>query len=97
MIRRYAALYITALTIPVLLGLTVWQSNRYRDLQKEVNRLEETQADQVEGNKRLIAGIAALSSPERIEYIAVNELGLHKIEPEKVLQIRVEGWKGHDL
>jgi cell division protein FtsL len=97
MIRRYVVLYLTALTIPLLLGLTVWQSNRFGDLQKEVHRLEETQADRVEGNKRLIAAIAALSSPERIEHIARNELALRKIRPENVLQVKIEGGKGHDL
>ena len=94
---RYLLLYAAALTIPLFLGLDVWQSNRYAALKREISRLEEAQAEGVEGNKRLIAEIAALSSPERIEHIARNELGLRKIEPEKVLQIRIEGGKGHDL
>jgi cell division protein FtsL len=95
--RRYLFLYFTALTIPLFLGLNVWQSNRYAELKQEVSRLEEAQAEAVAGNKRLIAAIAALSSPERIEHIAQTELGLRKIRPEEVLQIRIEGGKGHDL
>jgi cell division protein FtsL len=95
--KRYQVLYMAALTIPLFLGLAVWQSNRYVELKQEVNRLEESQADWVESNKRLIAGIAVLSSPERIEHIARNELELHKIRPENVLQIRIEGGKGRDL
>jgi cell division protein FtsL len=94
---KYFALYFMALTIPLFLGLNIWQSNRYADLKKEVIRLEEAQADWVEGNKRLIAAIAELSSPDRIEYIAQNEMGLRKIQPEKVLQVKIEGGKGHDL
>jgi cell division protein FtsL len=51
----------------------------------------------MEANKRLITGIAVLSSPQRIEHIAVNDLNLKKIRPEDVLQIIIEGGKGHDL
>ena len=94
---RYFVLYFVALTIPLFLGLKVWQSNRYADLKKEISRLEEVQADSVEHNKRLIADIAELSASERIEYIAKNELGLGKIQPEHVLQVKIEGGKGHDL
>ncbi|GHV94135.1 hypothetical protein AGMMS50293_04550 [Spirochaetia bacterium] len=95
--RRYFFLYFAVITIPLFLGLTVWQSNRYSGLKEELGRLEEAQADWVESNKRLIAGIAVLSSPERIEHIAEKDLGLHKIRPEDVLQVRIEGGKGHGL
>jgi cell division protein FtsL len=95
--RRYFYLYFIALTIPLFLGLNVWQSNRYANLKQEINRLEQAQADWVESNKRLIAGIAVLSSPERIEHIAQTELGLRKIRPEDVLQVKIEGGKGHGL
>jgi cell division protein FtsL len=69
--------------------LTAWQSTRYSELEKEVRTLEAVQEDWVESNKRLIAGIAVLSSSERIENIALNDLGLNKIEPEDVLQVRI--------
>jgi cell division protein FtsL len=94
--RRYVVLYAVALTIPLFFALTIWQSNRYTALKQEIKRLEEAQADWVESNKRLIAGIAVLSSPERIEHIAQNELELSKIKPEDVLQIRIEG-EGRDF
>ena len=84
-------LYACALTIPLALGLAVWQSNRYSELEWEVSQLERFQEEWVESNKRLIAGIAVLSSSERIEFIAVNDLGLTKKRPEEVLQIRIEG------
>ena len=95
--RRYFFLYFAALTIPLMLALVVWQSNRYSALKLELERLEEAQAEWVESNKRLIAGIAVLSSPERIEHIARNDLMLKKIRPEDVLQVRIEGGKGHGL
>jgi hypothetical protein len=77
-------------TIPLVLGLNAWQSFRYRELEREVGRLEGVQEEWVESNKRLIAGIAVLSSSERIEYIAIHDLGLIKKRPEDVLQIRIE-------
>jgi cell division protein FtsL len=96
MMRRYVVLYFVAVTIPLLLGLLAWQSARYRDLERELIRLEASQEDWVESNRRLIAGNGILSSSERIEHIAVKELGFSKIEPEKVLQIRIEEEKGKD-
>jgi cell division protein FtsL len=78
-------------TIPLVLGLNVWQSFRYRERERELGQLESAQEEWVESNKRLIAGIAVLSSSERIEHIAVHDLGLVKVQPEDVLQIRIEG------
>jgi cell division protein FtsL len=90
-IKRYALLYFFVLTIPFFLGATVWQSVRYTDLEKNVRRLEAFQEDWVNSNKKLIAAIAVLSSSLRIKQIAVNDLGLVKVRPEDVLQIRIDG------
>jgi len=93
MIRRYAVLYFFVLTIPLFLGIAAWQSVRYTALEREVRRLEAAQEDMVESNKRLIAGIAVLSSSSRIGQVAVFDLGLSRMRPEHVLQIRIEeGW-----
>ncbi|MDR2211035.1 MAG: septum formation initiator family protein [Spirochaetaceae bacterium] len=83
--------YMMVFSVPLLLGLTTWQSSRYGDLEREIAKLEKTQEEWVENNKRLIAGIAFLSSPDRIEHIARNELGLSKKQPEEVLQISIDG------
>ena len=90
MIRRYALLYFFVLTIPVFLGIAAWQSVRYAELDRNVRRLEAVQEDWVESNRKLIAGIAVLSSSGRIEQVAVQDLGLLKIQPEDVLQVRIE-------
>jgi cell division protein FtsL len=90
-IKRYALLYFFVLTIPLFLGVAVWQSVRYTDLEKNVRRLEAVQEDWVNSNKKLIAAIAVLSSSLRIRQIAVNDLGLVKVRPEDVLQIRIDG------
>jgi cell division protein FtsL len=89
--RRRLFLYLIVLTIPLFLGVNAWQSSRYAGLEREVSRLEDAQAEWIESNKRLIAGIAVLSSSERIEFIARNELELDRIQPEDVLMIRIDG------
>jgi len=93
-IKRYAFLYFFVLTIPFFLGVAVWQSVRYTELEKNVKRLEAVQEDWVNSNKKLIAAIAVLSSSLRIKQIAVNDLGLVKVRPEDVLQIRIDGQGG---
>ncbi|MDR2500601.1 MAG: cell division protein FtsL [Treponema sp.] len=89
-------LYFFSLTIPVFLGIAAWQSNRFSELEWEIAQLERSQEEWVESNKRLIAGIAVLSSSERIAYIAKHDLGLIKKRPEEVLQIRIEGGRKND-
>jgi cell division protein FtsL len=91
MMGRRILMYFLILTIPLFLGLTALQSSRYAQLEQEMRRLETVQEEWIESNKRLIAGIAVLSSSERIEYIAKNDLGLQKKAPEEILQIRIEG------
>jgi hypothetical protein len=94
--RQIFALYFLTLSIPALLGLTAWQSCRYADLERETVRLESTQEEWINSNRRLIAGVALLSSSERIEYIVKNELGLTKKRPGEVLQILIKGRSGLD-
>ena len=91
MIRRYGLLYFFVLTIPILLGIVAWQSFRYMELDNNVRRLEADQKELVVENRKLIASIAVLSAPSRIEQIAVQQLGLKKILPENVIQVRIEG------
>jgi cell division protein FtsL len=89
MMKRYLLIYSAALTIPVMLALVSWQSNRYLDLEQKTAALEREQEKWVESNNRLIAVIAMLSSSERIEHIARDQLGLNRVKPEDVLQIKI--------
>jgi cell division protein FtsL len=91
MMKRRLLVYFVSLSIPFLLALASWQSTRYLDLEREIARIEKEQEKWVEGNTRLIAAIAILSSSERIEHISQNQLGLSRIRPEDVLQIRITG------
>ena len=90
MLRRWFRFYFFVITIPLFLGLTVWQSARYSDLERQTRRLEADQEKWVENNKRLIADIAILTTSEKVENIALHDLGLTKIEPENVLQVWIE-------
>lgn len=83
-------LYFLVLSIPAMLGLATWQSVRYTRLEADVHKLEEEQKVWIENNKRLIAGISVLSSSERIQTLATEELGLTRIEPEAVVHVRVK-------
>ena len=91
MIKRYALLYFMVLSIPFFLGIAAWQSIRYTELDKKVRRLEAVQENWIENNRKLIAGIAVLSSASRIEQVAIYDLELSKMRPEDVLQVRIEG------
>jgi len=95
MIKKYLLLYFMAVSMPLLLALITWQSNRYQDLERELSRLEQTQGEWIESNKKLIAGITEYSSPYRIEYIAENQLDLRKIRPENLLQVKITGDNGN--
>jgi len=102
--KKYFFLYLMIISIPLFLALIVWQSNRYQNLSNEIKRLEQTQVEWVESNKRLIADISEYSSPETIEQAARNQLHLKKIPPEYLLQVKIVekkdvrmGGKGHEF
>ena len=83
-------LFFVACTVPVLLFLNTWQMYRYVDLKNEVINIEKEQKEWLEKNKKIIASIAVLRSPERIEMIAKDELGLEKINSRRVTKIIIE-------
>ena len=84
---------IFALSIPVMLVLYALQAKKYTDLSKEVLELENKQEKLIEENKKLVSDISQLSSAERIEKIAVEELGMHKAEAEDIVRVEMTGEK----
>lgn len=94
--KRRILLYFFVFSLPLFLYIHVRQTVRYTELENEVTRLEAEQETWVESNKRLIAGIAVLSSSARIEYIALRDLGLVKKTPEEILQIRIDRGRRSD-
>ncbi|GAB1483828.1 hypothetical protein MASR2M78_26440 [Treponema sp.] len=94
--KKRILLYCFALSIPLMLGLSSYQTSRYAKVAAQLRSLEKEQREWVESNKRLIAGIAVLGSVSRIDRIAHDELGLKKVKPEMVLQVRLEPRRGTD-
>lgn len=82
-----------AAMIPLLLILYGFQTKRYSELSKEVGRLERTQEELVEQNKKLVGDISLLSSTDEIEKKAVEELGMHKAETEDIVRVEMNGAK----
>ena len=76
-------------TVPAILFLNVWQVFRYESLKKEVLALDSEQKEWLEKNKRMIAGIAVLSSPVRIDKLAKEVLKLRKLNPGETITIRL--------
>ena len=84
---------IFAISIPMLLCLYAFQAKRYTDLTKEIKELEAKQERLIEDNKKLVGEISILSSAERIEQIAVEELGMHKAESDDIIRVEMTGEK----
>ncbi|MDR1933650.1 MAG: septum formation initiator family protein [Spirochaetales bacterium] len=74
--------------VPLLFGANVWQSFRYSSLKREIARLESVQQELLEQNKRNIAGISVLESPQRIDTLGREELGLSRPEADDFITIR---------
>ena len=84
---------IFVLTIPLVLCLYAAQARRYTALTSEIRELEKKQEKLIEENKKLVSDIAVLSSADRIEKIAVEELGMHKAETEEIVRVEMTGEK----
>ena len=82
------------LMIPFFLFFAVWQGMEYSSLELEVRQLEQEQYEVIEMNRRFISGITVLSSPGRIEKIAVEDLGMRKAEAGEIM--RIEMREPHD-
>ena len=86
-------LTLLAIAIPALLCLYAVEAKKYTTLKKEVSDLEAKQEKLIEENKKLVSDIAVLSSADRIEKIAVEELGMHKAETEDIVRVEMTGEK----
>lgn len=80
----------SAVLVPFLFVLNSIQAERYMKVQNEIKELEQKQAALVEENKRLITDISLLSSGERIQQIAEEELGMHKAESEDIVRVEMK-------
>lgn len=78
-----------AAAIPMLLVLNARQAERYRDLKNEIISLEKKQEDLINENKKLISDITVLSSADRIEKIAEEDLGMKKADSGDIIRLEV--------
>ena len=83
--------FVLAALVPLLLIVYGIQTKRYADLSREINELEKKQERLIEQNKKLIGDISLLSSTDRIERIATDELGMHKAETEDIFRVEMNG------
>lgn len=82
-----------AVCVPVLLFLYAVQAEKYTALAREVTDLEAKQEKLIEENKRLVSDISILTSAERIEKIATEELKMHKANSEDIIRVEMTGEK----
>jgi len=85
--------YLLALTIPVFLVMAVMQSRHYSEIESDVVALNEKQAELIESNKTYVTDISVLASSERIERVALEELGMRKADTNEIVRISIEGNK----
>ena len=83
--------YLLALSIPFFLVIAMVQSQQYMNIEKEVAELEQVQKDLIESNKALVTDISVLSSSERIEKIAVEQLGMRKATSDEIVRVSIKG------
>lgn len=79
-----------ALCIPALMILAGVQTHRYSVLEKRVEQLNTAQYEIIEESKRLISDISVLAGSDRIEQIAVEELGMRKAESEEIVRVEIK-------
>jgi len=89
MMRVFVAVLLT-LGIPFFLFVGVWQSSRYKAVEKSLIDYEREQYRLIEENKRKISGIAILLRNERIEKIATDSLKMKKASSDRIVRIEID-------
>lgn len=92
-IFKTMGLFLLALSILGLLILNAVQSKKFKEQEDSVLELEEKQSEFVEQNKKLITEIGVLSSSDRIEKVAENELGMRKAESNEIVRVEMRNKK----
>ena len=85
------------ITIPAFVFVNIYQTYVYQSVGQSVALLESHEKSWLEQNKRVVAGIAVLSSPARIDQIATSKLGLKQRILEPTLRVTAPPQSGsHD-
>lgn len=93
MIKKILMGFMT-IAIPVLLLITVLQSSRYTRLKNELEDYREKEDELISNNSKKISAIAILTSPERIEKIAVEDLEMRKALPSEIMRVALKSENG---
>lgn len=88
---RTVIIAIFLVLVPMLLFANVWQSYRYSHAERAIATMQLEHIALLEGNTRLIVGIAGLRSPDRIRSVARSQLGLAPLSADQVQRIDVDG------
>jgi len=85
-----------AATLPVFFLVVVAQAIQYQDLQREVQSKERQQSEWVEKNKKVLAGVTVLRSPQRIETLAEADPGLQAVGADRTVKIHFQAAAGKE-
>lgn len=77
------------LVIPTLFFLNVRQAVEFEQRKRQLAELESEQQQWLEKNKRAIAAIEVLTSPRRLQQLAIEDLGLEPIEADRITVVRI--------
>ena len=83
-------LLIGAATLPLFLMAMVFQAIQYQDLRRGVALKEREQYEWVEKNKKVLAGVTVLRSPQRIQSLAEADPGLQSVGAERTVKVRFQ-------
>ncbi len=91
---KMSVLLSLAALIPALLFANVYQGFRFEQQEREIGRLQRLQHERFEENKRSITGITMLQSPTRLRRIALEDLELELVGPERIITIELTPGSG---
>jgi len=83
-----------AATLPLFLMAVVVQTIQYQDLKRDVEAQEREQASWVEKNRKILAGVTVLRSPQRIEALAEGDRGLQTVGADRMVKVRFPDQSG---
>ncbi len=79
-----------AATLPVFLLAVVVQAIQFQELKRDVASKEREQYEWVEKNRKILAGVTVLRSPQRIEALAEKDLGLETVGADRTVKVRFQ-------
>ena len=77
-----------ASTLPLFLLAVVVQAIQFQDLKRDVAAKEREQYEWVEKNKKVLAGVTVLRSPQRIETLAEDDPGLQVVGADRTIKVQ---------